>query len=319
MGGRSMKRTAYIVKRLVSMIFILFVASFLIFFLLRMSDVDPLSVMIGNNRATDELKQTLTERYNLDKPLLIQYFIWIKGVLVSDFGIDYIDGQNIRELIASRIPVTLGLVTMSSVIGFIIAIALGVISSLKIGEATDSVLSAVMLILSGTPSFLICILVLIFMTQYVPGYTFIGSYSTFGEFMQRITIPSIIMSLSFVAMLGRITRSSMIRQLQSPYIGTAQAKGLDGFSVTFKHAFHNAVIPVITAGGYMVAGAIGSTVIIEQIFSLPGIGGLLITAIQESNYPIIQILVLFMLAVYLVMSFLIDILYTVLDPRVELK
>ena len=109
----------------------------------------------------------------------------------------------------------------------------------------------------------------------------------------------------------------MINQLQSPYIATAAAKGLKQSNITYKHAFHNAVIPVITVAGYMIAGSIGSTVIVEQVFSLPGIGGLLISAIEENNFPIVQIL--FMLGAYLVMSFVIDILYTVLDPRVDLK
>lgn len=176
-----------------------------------------------------------------------------------------------------------------------------------------------MLVLSGAPSFLVSILILIFMTKYVPGYSFIGTYTNFGEFLQRIMIPSLIMALTFVAMLGRITRSNMISQLQSPYIATAAAKGLKQSNITYKHAFHNAVIPVITVAGYMIAGSIGSTVIVEQVFSLPGIGGLLISAIEENNFPIVQILVLFMLGAYLVMSFVIDILYTVLDPRVDLK
>lgn len=314
-----MKRAIYIIKRFISMIVILAVCSLLIFFVLRMSKVDPLAVMIGNSRSTDELKASLTERYNLDKPLMEQYYIWISGVLKGDFGIDYIDGQNVRELISSRLPVTVGLVILSSIIGFFISIVMGVCSALKRGKAADSILSAIMLIVSGTPSFLISILVLIFMTVYVPSYSFIGTYSNFGEFLGRIIIPGVIMSLSLVAMLGRITRSSMIKQLGSAYISTAEAKGLSGFYITFKHAFHNAVIPVITAGGYMIAGSIGSTVIVEQIFSLPGIGGLLINAIQTNNYPIVQILVLFMLAVYLVMNFIIDILYIIVDPRVELE
>ncbi|MDD6992367.1 MAG: ABC transporter permease [Oscillospiraceae bacterium] len=314
-----MKRAVYVIKRFLSMILILAICSMLIFFLLRLSKVDPLAVMIGKSRSSDELKAALTERYDLDKPLFTQYCIWISGVIKGDFGIDYIDGQNVRELISSRLPVTVGLVVLSSVIGFAISILMGVCAALKRGKAADSVISSIMLIVSGTPSFLISILVLIFMTIYVPSYSFIGTYSNVGEFFGRIIIPSIIMSLTLIAMLGRITRSSMIKQLQSSYIDTAKAKGLGESTVTFKHAFHNAVIPVITAGGYMIAGSIGSTVIVEQIFSLPGIGGLLISAIQTNNYPIVQILVLFMLAVYLIMNFIIDILYIIVDPRVDLE
>lgn len=314
-----MKRFLFVLKRFCSMIFILAVASVLIFFLLRLFGSDSLSVMIGSARATDELKQTLTERYSLDEPLFTQYLIWIKGVLSGDFGIDYIDGQDIRQLIAARLPITLGLVIMSSIISFIIAIIMGVTAALNRNEAVDTGLSAVMLIITGMPSFLVSIVALIVITYWFPEVNFIGTYSNFGEYMQRITIPSCIMSLMPMAMLGRITRSSMIKQLQSPYIDTAKAKGIGERSVTYKHAFHNAVIPVITAGGYMVASSVGSTVIVEQVFSIPGIGGLLVTAIQQSNFPVIQILVLFMLTVYMVMSFMIDVLYTILDPRVELK
>lgn len=314
-----MKRLRFIIKRLVSMIIIIFIVSFLVFFLLRLSKVDPVTVIIGNSQSTEELRQALIKEYHLDEPLHIQYLRWIKGVLVGDFGIDYVNGQDIKALIMSRLPVTFGLVIMSSLIGSVIAVVMGVTAALKKGKAADASLSALMLVLSGTPSFLICILVLLFMTKYVPGYTFIGTFSNFGEYLQRIMIPSIIMSLTFVAMLGRITRSNMISQLQSPYINTAAAKGLGNMSITYKHAFHNAIIPVITVAGYMVAGAIGSTAIVEQVFSLPGIGGLLITAIEQNNFPIVQILVLFMLTAYLLMSFIVDILYTILDPRVELK
>ncbi len=314
-----MKRFLFILKRFGSMILILAVASLLIFFLLRLSGSDPLTIMLGNARATDDLKRTLTERYNLDLPLFTQYLIWMKGVLTGNFGLDYINGQDIGGLIAARLPVTLGLVVMSSIIGFIIAILMGVTAALNRNEAVDTGLSAVMLIITGMPSFLVSIVTLIVITYLFPKVSFIGSYLNFGEYMQRITIPSMIMSLMPLAMLGRITRSSMIRQLQSPYVDTAKAKGIGQVAVTYKHAFHNAVIPVITAGGYMVAGSIGSTVIVEQVFSIPGIGGLLVTAIVQSNFPVIQILVLFMLAVYMVMSFIIDVLYTVLDPRVELK
>lgn len=204
----------------------------------------------------------------------------------------------------------LSMIVIMFVVSFLVFVVL---------RMSDAAISGLMLVLSGAPSFLVSILILIFMTKYVPGYSFIGTYTNFGEFLQRIMIPSLIMALTFVAMLGRITRSNMINQLQSPYIATAAAKGLKQSNITYKHAFHNAVIPVITVAGYMIAGSIGSTVIVEQVFSLPGIGGLLISAIEENNFPIVQILVLFMLGAYLVMSFVIDILYTVLDPRVDLK
>lgn len=313
-----MKYFRYVLKKLLGMIPIILIVSAVVFFLLRMSGVDPVTVMIGEKQATDELRESLKTQFNLDKPLLTQYLIWLKGVLTGDLGVDYINKQSIQELIVSRLPVTVGLVIMSSLFGMTFAIILGVIAALNRNKPADHILSVVMLFLTSVPNFVVSILVIVFCSKFIPGYSFVGAYSNFGEFLQRIFVPSLVMSLGVVAMLGRITRSSMISQLQAPHIITARAKGMDNFNVTFKHAFHNAVIPVITIAGLQFAGSVGGTVLIEQIFSLPGVGGLLISGIQQNNYPVVQILVLFMLVIYLVMSFVVDMLYAIIDPRVKL-
>jgi peptide/nickel transport system permease protein len=313
-----MKYFRYVLKKLLGMIPIILIVSAVVFFLLRMSGVDPVTVMIGEKQATDELRESLKTQFNLDKPLLTQYWIWLKGVLTGDLGVDYINKQSIQELIVSRLPVTVGLVIMSSLFGMTFAIILGVIAALNRNKPADHILSVVMLFLTSVPNFVVSILVIVFCSKFIPSYSFVGAYSNFGEFLQRIFVPSLVMSLGVVAMLGRITRSSMISQLQAPHIITARAKGMDNFNVTFKHAFHNAVIPVITIAGLQFAGSVGGTVLIEQIFSLPGVGGLLISGIQQNNYPVVQILVLFMLVIYLVMSFVVDMLYAIIDPRVKL-
>ena len=271
-----MKYFRYVLKKLLGMIPIILIVSAVVFFLLRMSGVDPVTVMIGEKQATDELRESLKTQFNLDKPLLTQYWIWLKGVLTGDLGVDYINKQSIQELIVSRLPVTVGLVIMSSLFGMTFAIILGVIAALNRNKPADHILSVVMLFLTSVPNFVVSILVIVFCSKFIPGYSFVGAYSNFGEFLQRIFVPSLVMSLGVVAMLGRITRSSMISQLQAPHIITARAKGMDNFNVTFKHAFHNAVIPVITIAGLQFAGSVGGTVLIEQIFSLPGVGGLLI-------------------------------------------
>lgn len=148
-----MKRFRFIIKRLLSMIVIMFLVSFLVFVVLRMSDADPLTVMIGNNQSTPELRQALTEKYHLDDPVHIQYLRWIKGVLSGDFGTDYVDGQDVKGLIMSRLPITFGLVIMSSVIGSVIAVIMGVAAALRKGRPSDAAISGLMLVLSGAPSF----------------------------------------------------------------------------------------------------------------------------------------------------------------------
>lgn len=312
------KYIIYLVKRLLAMIPILLIVSCAIFFLLRLSGSSEMATIIGEKQASEELKARITEEYGLDDPLFLRYINWLKGVLTGDLGKEYTSGQDVGELIVTRIPVTLGLVGISFVIGTLLAVLLGVIASLHRNKPIDTVISLIMLFFSSVPGFLICVVTLIIVAKFVPGYSFVGTYSNIGEYFQRIMLPAVIMSLGHLALLGRVTRSSMTSQLQSPYIITANAKGIDSKAVTYKHAFHNAVIPVLTVAGNSLAGAIGSTVLIEQIFSLPGIGGLLVSGVQTNNYPVVQILVMFMLLSYLLVSLLVDFLYVIVDPRVSL-
>ncbi|MCR4903390.1 MAG: ABC transporter permease [Butyrivibrio sp.] len=312
------KYLMYVAKRILAMIPILLIVSFAIFFLLRLSGNSEMAAIIGEKQASDELKARIIQEYGLDDPMLLRYINWLKDALSGDFGKDYTSGQNVNELIITRIPVTLGLVGISFVIGTILAILLGVIASLHRNKPIDTAISLLMLFFSSVPGFLICVVVLIIVAKFMPGYSFIGTYSNISEYFQRIWLPALIMSLGHLALLGRVTRSSMTSQLQSSYIVTANAKGIGSNAVTYKHAFHNAVIPVLTVAGNSLAGAIGGTVLIEQIFSLPGIGGLLISGVQTNNYPVVQVLVMLMLIIYLVVSLLVDLLYVIIDPRVSL-
>ena len=308
------KYIMYVLKRLLAMIPILLIVSFAVFFLLRMSGSSELATIIGEKQASDELKARITEEYGLDDPLFLRYINWLKNALMGDFGKEYTSGQDVGQLIVTRIPVTLGLVGISFVVGTLLAILLGVIASLHRNKPIDTIISLIMLFFSSVPGFLTLVIVAMF----VAGYSFVGTYSNVSEYFQRIMLPAIIMSLGHLALLGRVTRSSMTSQLQAPYITTANAKGISSKAVTYKHAFHNAVIPVLTVAGNSLAGAIGSTVLIEQIFSLPGIGGLLVSGVQTNNYPVVQILVMLMLTIYLVVSLLVDLLYVIVDPRVSL-
>ena len=311
-----MAKVKYIIKKIVMMLVIMIAVSLFVFIALRLSAADPLTVLIGNSRSTPELRQSYTQEYHLDQPIFKQYLIWLEGVCTGDFGIDWVQKQDIKLQMIEKLPVTIGLVVFSSILGTLLAIVLGVISARARGTWVDSGISVFMLVTSSVPPFLVGIVVIILFAQYVPGYSFIGSYNNFSEYIQRLLIPSIVMSLSLIALLGRVTRSSMIQQFQSSYITTAEAKGLKKNSIIYKHAFHNGVIPVLTVAGYMFAASIGSTVLVEQIFSLPGIGGMLIDAIQQNNFPVVQILILVMLVAYMVMSFVVDVLSSIVDPRV---
>lgn len=314
-----MEYLKYAIKRILAMIPIVIVVSLVVFFLLRLSGSDSASIIMGDKPATEEARAAIIEQYHLDEPVIMQYVYWAGNVLKGDFGTSYVNGQSVKELIASRVPITVGLMILHSIIGITLAILVGVIAAIHRNTWIDSVISVIMLVIRSIPTFIISIVVLVWIVGHVDGYNLAGGFNNFGEFMQKIAAPSIIMGVSMICMLGRITRSSMISQLQAPYILTAKAKGIPEKDIVYKHAFHNAVLPVLTVAGLQFAGSIGGSVLIEQIFSLPGMGALLTEGIQKFNYPVVQIVVLIMLLSYLIMSLVVDLLYAIVDPRVKLK
>lgn len=309
----------YILKRIATMVCVFLIVSIFIFFILRLAGINPISVLGGDKGVTEEVKQQLELQYNLDKPLTSQYLIWIKGLVNGNLGLDYINRQDVWSLITPRIPITIGLVLVSMSIAVIIAIPAGVISAVYKNTFIDSAISMVSLVLVAMPGFLVSILMLVFCAKYVPGYAFVGTYSNVGEFFSRIALPSVALSFSPIAFMMRIARSSMVEQLKSPYITTAKAKGLNPVQIVFKHAFHNAVLPVLTVGSMMIGTTIAGAVLVENVFSLPGIGSLLITAIKQYNYPVSQTLLLILLGIFLIISCMVDIIYALVDPRVSLQ
>lgn len=309
----------YIIKRILQLIPMWFLVSFIMFMLLRCSNISPIAAMLGDKQTTQEVIDQLTVQYHLDKPLLVQYFMWITDFLQGDFGIDYKMKQSVNTIIASRLPVTLGVVGMGVIFGFIVAVIAGVICALRNNTWVDQLVSLLLLVIVSAPNFVIATLLLTIIVQINPNYAFVGSYSNFGEYIERLALPAIVTALSMIAMTGRVTRSSMIEQLKASYVTTAKANGLSGFRVTFVHAFRNAMIPVLTIATMYIGTMIGGTVLIESVFSLSGIGSLLVTSIQQSNYPVTQAIMMILLTVYLTVSLVTDILYAVIDPRVRQK
>jgi len=234
-----------------------------------------------------------------------QYVLWVTGVLRGDFGQGYQYKQSVTSLIRSRLPVTLGLVAIAFCIMLVASIPLGVLSAIRRNTWLDRILSVISLILVSAPLYLICILMII--ARIAPAVAFAGSFSNFSEFLQRMLLPSL--ALSF----------SMISQLQSHYALTAVYKGLPYRMVVFKHAFKNAIIPVITIISIQVGTMIVGAVLVENVFSLPGLGSLLIDSIKASDYPIVQGITLLLVSVFLIISMLVDIVSAPIDPKIRLN
>ena len=314
-----MKYVKYIAKKFLVMVVTLLLASFLVFVLIRLSDVDPITVMTKNKPTSEEVRAQLTAEYNLDKPVVEQYFIWLKGVLHGDLGNDFVKQQSVSFLIKGRLNVTLTLVLYSTFLSLLIAIPAGILCALKKNTVVDQIISSILLIMTSVPGFVISILILVIVSKYVPSYSFIGLADDFGAMISRLTLPAVALACNSVALFARITRSSMIQQLKSGYITTAQSKGIHPLRVIFGHAFHNGMLPVLTVVTMTVGSSISYGVLVEKVFSLAGVGNLLIDSIKSFNYPIVQVLVLMLLIIFMVISFLSDVLYVLVDPRVDLE
>ena len=307
----------YALKKLLTTILLLLLASLAIFFLMRANSIDEVTV-VGSGTAkkmTEETRIHLIETYHLDDPLIVRYGMWLKSAVTGDFGNDYSTNVPVTQVVASRLPITAGLVLMSILITVVLAIPIGILSALRSGTPLDTGLSVLTLLLTSIPNFLLGILFIVIAAKYFPNYQFVGTYDSFGQYLSRIWVPSLGLAGCMLAGVARITRSSMIEQLKSGYITAVEAKGMGAFNRVFTHAFHNACLPVMTVVSLMVGTMISGTVLMENVFSLPGLGSCLVEAVNTYNYPVVQYITLLLLAAFLLISFLVDMLYMLVDPR----
>jgi len=307
----------FLFKRLVQFIVVLFVASVIIFAMVRLSDVDPISVILGGKQTSAETIQNLRVKFNLDKPVLQQYFSWVSGMIRGDFGIGYKYQQPVAQLMAARLPITFGLVFMGSLIALVLAIPMGIISALKKNTPLDTSFSVLSLILVSCPSFLTSIIIIMILGKVAPSFPITGNYSTLGEYVQRLSLPSLALAFSMIALAARVTRSGMIEQLQANYVQTATAKGLSLTNIVISHALKNAIIPLIAVISIQIGNMIVGAVLVENVFSLAGLGSLLVASIKSSDYAVIQGITMLLVFVFLLISTLVDILYAVIDPRIR--
>lgn len=309
----------YLSKKMLEYFAILFIVSFIMFFMIHLSPTDPVAVIIGGKASTAEQIANARAKFNLDKPLIVQYFIWLKGVISGDFGISYKYQTSVLSSIISRAPITLGLVIGGSILSVCAAIPLGVFSAVKKNSGTDRVISIISLFLSAVPPFLVSIIIVLILSKVAPSFPITGGYVGAGGYIQRIMFPCIALALARITIILRITRSGMVEQLESPYVETAIAKGLPEKTVVFKHALKHAIIPVLSILSIQVGAMIVGAVLVESVFSLSGVGTLLIDSIKSSDYPVVQAIILMLVAIFLISSTIADVLYAAIDPRIRAK
>ena len=286
----------------------------ILFFLLQLMPGSP----CNNERLTDEQKQQLEEKYGLDKSLPEQIVIYIKNMLTGDFGVSYNIQQNypVASLLASRYPVSIWIGLQAFAVGVILGLVLGIISALHHNGILDTGTTVFAMLGSSIPSHVVALALLFFLAFRLDLFPL--TYSSGTPVLSSI-LPTIALAISPMAMTARFTRNEMIEVMSSEYILLAETKGMKSLRVILVHGLKNTLVPLITTMGPMLMGLLTGSTVCEQIFSIPGIGSLFITAIQSNDYNIVITLAFIYSAIYIGIMLVIDILYGIIDPRIRLS
>jgi peptide/nickel transport system permease protein len=284
------------------------------FFLVRAIPGDPARVMLGQ-RADEATLEALREQYGFNKPLIVQYWRYLERLVMGDLGRSIASNRPVLEIVIDRLPATALLATVAMVIATVFGIALGVLSAVRANTWLDSATMALSQFGISLPSIVMAIFLMVIFGQVLPWFPIAG-YVDRG--IEYLVLPAITLGIRPLAIIARVTRSSMLEVLGQDYIRTARAKGLHPVRVITVHALRNALNPVVTTVGTWFAGLLAGAYFVEYIFNWPGIGSAAFDAITKLDYPVIQGTVLFTAAVFVLVNFFSDVLYALLDPRVEL-
>ena len=312
----------YILKRLLSMIPAVFVVSVVIFLIIHLTPGDPAAVMLGD-QADPEAIAALREALGLNDPLPVQYLRWLGGVLQGDLGQSLYSDESMVSMLLSHLGPTLSLTVFALAISLIVAVPLGILAARKRGALADNAISVFSMIGISMPSFLLgLLLMLVFAVtlRWLPaaGYKTLAE-DGMAEHLRYLVMPSIALGFMEAGLILRMTRSSMLEVLGSDYIRMAKAKGEKSLAITCKHAFKNALIPIVTTVGQTFMGLLSGATVVESIFNIPGIGKMTITAVQQRDYEVVQAVVLFLSVINIVVCLVIDLIYAAIDPRVRLS
>ena len=309
----------FLPRRLLQLLPTLFLVSVLIFSLQQLLPGDPALVMAGEEKDPEVIEQ-IRRQYHLDEPLPMQYGRWIAGVLQGDLGESMRIKQPVADLVVEKLPVTLQLATMAMLIALLIGIPAGILSAVKKGSAWDVGANVFALWGLSTPNFWLGIM-LIFLFSVKLGWLPASGYvSPREDLMQSLAttiMPAFVLGNAIAAVLMRHTRSAMLQAMNADYVRTARAKGLYEPAVVLRHALRNALTPVITLGALEFGTLLSGAVLTEQVFSIPGFGKLIVDAVFNRDYAVVQGVVLVTATVYILLNLLADVLYVMVNPRLR--
>jgi peptide/nickel transport system permease protein len=311
--------TRLVLKRLIELLPTLAILSVIIFLLQRLLPGDPALALAGED-AGPELIEQIRRQYGLDQPLPIQYWHWLSGVLGGDLGQSMRMRLPVAELIARRLPVTLQLAVMAMLLALAIGIPAGIISAVKRNSIVDYLANLVALSGISVPNFWLGIMMILLFSVtlgWLPASGYVSLAENWQRSLQTTLMPAIVLGSAIAGVIMRHTRSAMLQALDSDYVRTARAKGLSETRVVVRHAMRNALTPVITLGALEFGGLLGGAVLTEQIFNIPGFGKLIVDAVFNRDYAVVQGVVLVTALIYVVLNLLADIGYILANPRLR--
>jgi peptide/nickel transport system permease protein len=313
--------SAFLVRRLAIGIVTLLVASLIVFFVLEILPGDPALLMLGMN-ATPEALAALRNQMGLDQPIVLRYFLWIGGMLTGDFGRSWTYSAPVINLIAERASVSLPLAAIALFLSTAIAIPVGIFAAARRGRMADTITMGTAQIGVAIPNFwfaLLLVYVFAVWLRLVPAGGFPGWGAGIWPALKALILPAIALALPQAAILARVTRSAMLEVLGEDYIRTARAKGMPRRIVLWRHALRNAMIPVLTIMGLQFAFLLAGTIIIENVFYLPGLGRLVFQAINQRDLIVVEGVVMLLVASVVLINLVVDILYAIVDPRLRVS
>lgn len=310
---------AYIARRLLATLPVMLMVAVVVFAMLRLTPGDPAAILAGDD-ATGAQLELIRQAMGLDKPILTQFVRWMGQLAQGDLGVSLLSGTPVLQMIGGRVGPTLALALSTIVLTVLVAVPLGVIAASRRGKFLDRAVMTLSVFGFSVPTFVVGYM-LIYLFSLKMGWLPVQGYKPIADglwpYAQRLVLPTLALSGIYVALVARITRSSIIEVMGEDFIRTARAKGAQEKSILLRHALRNAAVPIVTIIGIGVASLITGVVVTESVFNLPGLGRLVVEAVLARDYPVIQGLILLFSFTYILINLLVDVLYTVFDPRIR--
>ncbi len=315
--------TTYIIRRLIQAVIVLILVTAFVFFAMRLLPGDPIRMLVSRNQEqqySEEEVQALRHQYGLDRPLPVQYVDWLSHIVRGDLGVSILERVPVTDQIKRRVPITLHLGVLAFLISILVGVPLGVVSAVRRGKWIDTLFTTLANIGITVPVFWLGVILMYFFGLYLGWLPIMGYTSPFDDFAlstRQLIMPVFCLALFGIAGNARQTRSAMLEVMTQDYIRTAWSKGLKERVIIMRHALKNGLIPVVTLFGAGVGQILGGSVLIEQVFAIPGMGRLALTAVTNQDYTYVQAIILIIAVMTLMVNLIVDLSYGWLDPRIR--